>query len=553
MNTIFPSVPQRRAWPLVLCVVAIATIAPLIILGGRPEGVPRWAFGFFGQQFFFDDPTHAVAMLAALCLSLALPGVRRFTERAADAITSHPKTTCAAMFIVLVAGTRYVYLSHPYTMDEYAPLLQAHAFARQSLTIDYPPGLAQLMVAPPLGYFVMANLDTGYAMSAYWPGLALLMAPFVAVHLEMCLNPTLSILALWLIGDLAVKASGNASSRGWAMLAAIASPAFTVNAISFYAMPGLLAFNLLYIWLLLRRGWRNAFMAGLVGGMALIMINPIPHALTALPCLVWLFSRRENWKRLPALAIGYLPFILILLGWPALASSLGIMRNDATELHIAGQSFLSGWIARVSTLFTLPSWGLIVARWHAAWKIWIWACPGLLCLPILMRRWSPLLWVMASAFVLTFAFYFLVPMSQGYGWGYRYIHPAWGILPICAGMWFALVSPQVRKYASAFVLAGLLATPVFLWTTRTNLQDVLAERLVPPPEGNWFVFITMNPTLPVDALVQNFPGHQRVTYLVAQGKDAERRIMRDLAPDAIEVSRDYRGSMWKLPATQPHE
>jgi hypothetical protein len=530
---------------LTLMTLLLSCLASLVIQLERIDGMPRWAHIFFYQQFLFEDYVQAITMLLAFSLALVLPTPRQWVARLAALIGEYPKCTCVIVFIILVLGAHFVYLAHPFTMDEYAPQLQARAFAQGSLTVRYDPGLLNWLLLPQTqGNFLLVNRNTGEAMSAYWPGLALLMSPFAFFHLEALLNPLLSVLALWLIGDLAVQAGTDGRCRGWAMLAALASPVFTINAMSFYAMPGLLALNLLYLWLLLRPGWQSALAAGMVGSVALALVNPLPHAMTGLPCMVWLLLDSERRRRLFPLMAGYLPLTLaLMIGWPMLTTALGMPHSGGE--HANADGFVSGWLARVKEIFVTPSDWVLQLRWHSAWKVWIWSCPGLLLLPFFLRRRGTIFWLMVSSFALTFMAYFFVPYSQGYGWGYRYIHPAWGGLPVCGGVWLALAQGKLREFARAAVLAGLLATPVFLWQTRTVIADTLAQRFTPPDDGRWLVFVAMNRNHPTDALIQNYPGPQRIVYMASRGKTLDRQLMQDIAPLAVEVAHDSRGSMWR--------
>lgn len=419
------------------------------------------------QQVLYDDRLHSLAMLAALLIAMLLvtnQAVASSVGRLADAVGAFPVRTCAMMLVVLAIGAMWVYQGFPYSMDEYAPLLQARAFAEGNVAVQYPAALLDLIVYPAYqGHFILVNNDTGHAMSAYWPGLAILMAPFAFLQLDSVLNPALSALALWLIGDLAARLGGDNRYRGWAMLAAIASPQFTMNAVSFYAMPGLLALNLLYFWLLLRPGRRPALLAGLTGGLALVMINPVPHALFALPCLLWMLLDTGRRRQLLWVGLGYLPIAMVIgLGWPWLTSELGMVRTSgASPELVASAGFFQEWLVRLQGIFTLPTEDIMRARWYASWKAWIWMAPGLAVLPWMGRWRGQAFWVMASALGLSYVFYFFVPYDQGYGWGYRYIHPAWGFFPVFGAIAIAHPVSGLRRLGTVLVLAGVIATPVF--------------------------------------------------------------------------------------------
>jgi hypothetical protein len=384
-------------------------------------------------------------------------------------------------------------------------------------------------------------------MSGYWPGFAALMTPFAAAQATWLLNPLLGAVGLWLIGDIAVQACGDRAARGWAMLATLASPQYTVLAMSHYSMPGLLTFNLLFLWLLLRPGPWSALLAGLSGSIALTFHNPVPHALFALPCIVWFLARPGGWRRLPWLLAGYLPLAALFgLGWPMAAAHAGIGR---TELSGAEVTSPRGWLDQLANVLQRPSKAMLVARFQAAWKVWIWSAPGLLALAALAawkRRAAPLA-LLAATFALTFVFYLFVRFDQGHGWGYRYIHPAWALLPVGAALWVVRGGREGVALGSAIVAAGLLATPVFLWETHRTIDAALAHRIDAPATGRWVVFVAPNAQYVMD-LVQNLPGRDRVRYFAGRSADEDRDFMAAQFPAATRRVEDERGSLWELPA-----
>ena len=99
-------------------------------------------------------------------------------------------------------------------------------------------------------------------------------------------NPLISALALYLIYSITLKISDDRSTAGWSLLFAVSSSAFIAYGASFYSMQAHLAANLLFASLLFKVTPKRAFAAGLVGSLALLLHNPMPHALFAAPWLV---------------------------------------------------------------------------------------------------------------------------------------------------------------------------------------------------------------------------------------------------------------------------
>jgi hypothetical protein len=432
-------------------------------------------------------------------------------------------------------------------MDEYVQLLQARIFADGQLVASYPPELLDRMIPPGFqGYFILVNHETGQAASVYWPGLPLLMAPFAKLGGEWLLNPALAAIGLWLIGDLASKASGQPGARGWAMLAALASPQYTVNALSFYAMPGVLTLNLLFFWLLLRPGWRPAMLAGVVGSIALVMHNPLPHALFAMPVGIWLLMDGRRRSRLLPLALGYLPLVLMLcLGWPMLMDTMGLRVSVPAA---DGTGFVDLWSQKLRQTFAIPDANLLRVQAYSLWKALIWAAPGLLLVALLAKQRSDIQRVLLAGLLLSFAFYFFFPHDQGHGWGYRYIHHAWAVVAITAGI-FAVADNGMRtQFASAVLGAGLLATPVFLFLTQQTIALSIAQQPTVPAQGHSLVFISNRQQLYTADLVRNYPSDNGHTVrMLGSDPEGDAAFARQISADAVRVSFDERGSVWMVP------
>ena len=68
--------------------------------------------------------------------------------------------------------------------------------------------------------------------------------------------------------------------------------------------------------------------------------------------------------------------------------------------------------------------------------MWIWAPPCSFIFAVLggwRLRENRVVRLLVQSAVLTFAGYLFVRFDQGHGWGYRYFHSAWGVIPILAG------------------------------------------------------------------------------------------------------------------------
>ena len=541
---------SSAGWPtgLLLLTLALAVAAPLAMYSGRAPGLSEFDYLIFYRLLFYNDFANSLAMLAGLMLALAVPSLRNMAANAATWMTQHPVKTCIVAFVILAVLSLVVYQGFPLAMDEYAPLLQARIFAQGDLAITYPPELLDRIVIPGFqGWFILVNHETGQAASAYWPGLALLMTPFASFGGEWLLNPLLGAAGLWLIGDLAQQASGREEARGWAILAALACPQYTVNALSYYAMPGLLTLNLLFLWLLLKPSWKPAVLAGVVGSLALVMHNPAPHALFALPAGLWLAFNRSRRKQLLPVAIGYVPLtVLLLFGWLMLTDSMGL-RPIAPEGP--DTPLLQLWIQKLNSVLVLPSTDLLTVRAYALWKAMVWTAPGMLLAACILRPQTSIQRMLLGAFALTFAFYFFVPFDQGHGWGYRYLHSAWALVPIAAAIFASKGTHASGAFVASSIVAGILAMPVFLWTTHGTIQDSIA--LQPPisKQETSYVFFANRPSLYTVDLIRNYPSDRgRVIRMLGVDEANDRKLIQQIAPGASQLSADERGATWVISA-----
>ena len=547
--------PDRRVTLLVVATLALSTLALLETWITRWPGKDRLDYPIFDRLFVFTDNWGAALEILVVLLVCAVPQLRRAGARLAVTLGENPRTTAAIAFAALSVGARFVYHASPFAMDEYAQLAQAHAFAHGELSWTVRADLIDRMVPPAFrNYFLAVNVSTGREASQYWPGYAALLTPFAWAGVPWMLNPALATMSLLLLHALGVRLLGSREAGGWAMLFALGSAEFTINGISYYSMTAHLALNLLYAWLLLDGRPLRAFLAGLVGGLALILHNPVPHALFAAPWLVFLFHDVRRWRALGAVLAGYVPVgLLVGAAWPLYLGSLVPAQAPPAGHAVAGTVWLLMY-SRISSLVSFPDFPLVCARLYATWKIWIWSVPGLMLAAIGGARVvrGPILLFGASA-VLTYAFYWLVPLDQGHGWGYRYFFPAWAALPLLASA--AIVAQPIdadtrnarREWLGGFALTSLLlATTLRLWQVNAILDEHFGQRIPVPHNGRWAVFVAPHRGLYTWDMIQNMPDDPHRLIMMSFGASRDAALMAAEFPGAQRVLVDSRGSLWSL-------
>ena len=508
----------------VLCLAYFYLLGSGIVFNHR-----HFAPIFYDLLNFYDRPTAALGVF--VCLAALLWKRPAPLLRLVDYLEGHVVTTAAAsaaLFAVCAVG---VYKNYPLSMDEYSAVFQSKVFASGHLAAQLPPALVPWLIAPGFnGYFLLISAQTGRAIETYWPGFALVLAPFQLLGIPWLCNAALAGLAIFLIQRITLEVTGDRRTAGWAMLFALASSAFWANAISYYSMQAHLTANLLYVWLLLKPSAARSFAAGLVGALALLLHNPVPHILFAAPWLIAFALDDGKRRRLIPLAIGYAPAVAIGLGWAWLRSDI------APAAHGAAIG------ATLKSVFTLPDADILNMRVAAAAKMWVWAVPCLFYFALLgyMRsRDKPYVRLLMLSAVCTYVGYLFVPFDQGHGWGYRYFHSAWGVVPILAACALTGRSDAGRglvTFAGAVAVLSLLMLVPFqlmqidVFITRHLAMLPAAKR----PGGNVY-FIDFRSGYYIADMIQMDPTlRSEDLYLATLGSQLDEQLIQRNWPNAVE-------------------
>jgi hypothetical protein len=524
-------------------VIAALSFAGLTLLlaSPLPEGRPV-APHVFEHLFSRNEPAAGWLAVAIVVGAALLARSSRFPERfGVVRLTGDPRAFIACVTLVLAAAAVLVYRAHPLSMDEYTPLFQAHVFARGRLAAQVPPELLPRLV-PPMRWFI-ESAPSGAMLSAYWPGFALLLTPFVWLGCPWLLNPLLGGATLLLAHRLARRLWPGTSAPGWAVLFTTASPVFSVTSISFYSMAAHLTASLLFAVLVLEE---RLFLAGAVGSFALALHNPFPHTLFAVPFIIAIARQRGRVARLARLAAGYLPGVLILVvGWMW-------YRARVTAPLETRAGLLAGLDVVRRYAFTAPSFDLLMIRTMNLAELCSWAAPLLVplaCLGAVRCCANAGARLLGIAALLTAIGYAFVPYDQGHGWGYRYFHAAWGALPLLAAgaVESASAGPPLRKLASSAALFSLvLCTPLRFGQVRTFIDAHLAQ--IPEAAsapGRRVIFVDAAKGSYTIDLVQNDPFLESDRWmLISHGEAQDARFMRAFFPGSKRVAAGAVASVW---------
>ncbi len=529
-----------KLWGILLCVMCLAYFYMLdhvIFSSTRFTPIFRFLLIEYDIRYAF--------LGAALCLLAALWNRPEPVVRIVEFLARHPRGTAAATMGVLGVGTLVVYHDYALCMDEYAAVFQSKIFAAGQITARLPPQLVSWLL--PTGFngsFLIASTTTGQAIEAYWPGFALLLAPFQLLKVQWLCNPALAAASIYLIYRITFDITQEHKAAGFAMLFALASGAFIANGISFYSMQAHLTANLLFAWLMLRPTGYRAFAAGVVGSVALVLHNPFPHTLFALPWLAALASDKERRRNLAYVLLGYLPVTLIVGGgWL-------VLRN----MIQAGTHTAPGMSGLANSVFYWPDAGMLNMRAAAFVKMWVWAVPCLLVFAILgyvRHRNNRCVDLLAQSAFLTFLGFLFVNLDQGHGWGYRYFHSAWGAIPILAGC--AVTGPleSQRRLISFAGAAAILSLLVAVPYQMTQINQFITEHLqqLPAPKrpGNNVFFVQANCGFYLADMIQMDPFlRDPDLLLVSHGPRRDAEFLRQHWPNAINIKGKYFAQQWYL-------
>jgi hypothetical protein len=543
---------------------AVVTAAILVWANDLSStGSARALTPIFFRLFTIDD------YAGASCMLLVLLAAALFAGRYGSIplwFGRHPGLVAACSALILCCGAWVVYRNSRLCMDEYSQYFQSQIFAAGHLTGQFPLALLDWLIPPGFqDFFLNVSHSTGRVASAYWPSFALLLTPFTWLGIPWACNPIISALTLLAVHRLALRIFGDRESAGLALLLTAASPVFFADGISYYSMPAHLLANTVYALLLIAPTPRRAFLAGLVGSVALTLHNPVPHMLFAVPWVISVLRRPAGLPIAAWLFAGYIPLCLLLgLGWFFFSSNL-----THEGVHLSAEMGAGESLMRMGAAFGLPSNTLLLARLIMLAKLWLWAVPGLLLLAGFgawkWRRNTPCQLLIASA-LLTLVGYVLVPVDQGHGWGNRYFHSAWMVLPILAAGALTRVSAagqntisaSDRQAAHIFEDSGtrlfVVACAFLSLVGGTGFRAVQMREFIVQHESQQPVYSdTEHRVVIIDPqfsfygqdLVQNDPWLRGAEIrMLSHGQTADAQMMSEHFPDMRRVHTDKFGSVW---------
>jgi hypothetical protein len=279
------------------------------------------------------------------------------------------------------------------------------------------------------------NPQEHYWASGFLPGFAFLDYIFSKADFSWALSPVLAAISILLLSGVArrIFSEDPVLAGNLAILLLAFSPQFLAMAMTKFAWTAHLCGALLWVWLYIHPNRILFFLTPILGAMLIGIHQPHVHPLVAAPFVLRL-AYTGRWKIFAWFAGWYLAGawtwyqVFCLLRPPAFASG-----GDLNNLALP---------TAVSIIPVLLS--LIFATFHAV----------------------------------TLGFYLFFPHPQGHGWGFRYLHAAYGFLALAAAAGAkTLFHGEWSRQASQVLLASLaislfIQVPYRAYEIRTMVQPL---------------------------------------------------------------------------------
>ena len=369
-------------------------------------------------------------------------------------------------------------------VDEYMLSVQADIFVDGAMAAQMPPGLEHIARA---AHPYMANHDaeSGVWSVFYLPVFALLLAMGDILVSEAVVNPILAAVSVYMVWSIARNLWPDDNyAAPIAALLLFSSPQFLFPASTGFALTAHLAFNLIWLRLILSANKKHLVLAAVVGFLAVGLHRPHIHLLFAFPFVAaWMFG----WQRrgvVTAFAFGavYSVALYVWVGWADW--SIALATGDWSAFPLNPLEFKA--LERYADLSEFSH-----GRFEEAYRYWImghnllrlsaWLNPAVLCLFVLgFILWRHLSWterlIIFSALSSILPYTYLMS-NPSIGWGYRFSIPALGVI-VLGGVaaWHALkMQHGQQKRATGFLVvttafALVVLFPLHGWRTATDVR-----------------------------------------------------------------------------------
>jgi hypothetical protein len=473
---------------------------------------------FRGPQAYFLLNEDLPAFVAAAGIAIGLGwAARRLAGRPQLLRAPHgpalPLALGAGCGVIGVIGYYLVFQGYLLSLDEFLADFDARIFARGALMApvappwrSFVPALQPIYMAPTPSHDIWA--------SAYLPVHAALRALARTLGAGPLLNPLLSAFAVVAVWGVARRLWPERPGLALGAAALLASSSqFLVTAMTAYAMPAHLAFNLAWLWLFLRGGRLGHGAAIVLGFFAAGLHQLLFHPIYAAPFVLQLWLDRR-WRLAGVYTLAYaaicgfwIEFPLLELRWAGEATTVSVSSG--------GDRFLERVLALVanvtpSNLSAMVTSLVRFAAWQSPFTAPLAAVGAVAAFGAKGHMRAMLLGV-----VLTLLATALVVPSQTHGWGYRYLHGLLGSISLVAvWAWARLIDPLANPqraaangaFAVGCALSLLVLAPLHAWQAWTYVRPYAAANALVQAAPEAIVIIDNNrPWFDMGVVVRNDP------------------------------------------------
>ncbi len=477
--------------------------------------------------YLFVAQDRFVALLTAGILIFAFFAKSPLALKIANWDSRYIPWLLVATFLLAAFSRVVLHYSFDLSLDEFMPTFQAKIF--QSGQLLAPLNADALAVNENLQpFFTYVNSEHGLWSSYYRPVHAGLIAVFSTILHADLLNPTLAVLSVWAIADIAKRVFPEHSEAP--LLAAIllvVSPQFLATAGTGFSFTSHLAFNLIWLAMFLRGSLWGHIAAALVGFFAVGLHQVHVHPIFVAPFLTaLLLGRFGSRSALIPYFISYGLALPIWITWPEISIWLQTGDTSILPTSVMEIDYIKDYFQYADKVAVIESNFDTLFLATNLFRFWFWISPALLILMFLALRNIKsigLVPVLAGIgfVVMVLATYVLMP-NQMHGWGSRYYHPVLGNFVLFAlGGYFAVLraggGERIKQVvAIVVVISAVILLPIRAFqieakmAPRAAVQQALSELdadvVFINPDELWFAadfvrndpFITNRPVISIE-------------------------------------------------------
>jgi hypothetical protein len=438
--------------------------------------------------FFWRHDLPMLAAMIALTAALGIPAAQQWLARPWPRMSSRTivLTLAALCLVVGSIGSTLVFDNYTLSLDEFMANFDARIFAKGDLMAPIAPAWRPFAGAlQPM--FDLPIPDNRFWASSYLPVNAAMRALGRDAGVEWLVNPLLSAFSVVATWAVARRLWPDRPDRALIAAALLGTSAqLIVMAMTAYAMPGHLAFNLAWLWLFLRGGRLGHAAAIVVGLLATGMHQLLFHPAFAAPFILQLWLDRR-WTLAAVYTLAYAVIgVFWIEYWQIEMRLLGESQEDAGSLG-------GGWLVertldvlngiRVDNLGAMGESLMRFVTWQSLVTGPLAVIGGFIAF-----RQKGHLRALALGIILTLVAMLILMPTQTHGWGYRYAHGLLASLAFLAAFaWSeltdALPAPAKAAARGGLIVAALVSlvalTPIRAWQAWSYVRPYdLADRQI---------------------------------------------------------------------------